>query len=97
MTSRTTAHVPPHRKSRGTRVALPSTADLVARTAINGVLHPLRAGKVLIPSALGALRHVAELPGKIAGGVAAALAPGSGSLFAPSTRFNGAADTATGV
>ena len=71
--------------------ALPSTADLVARTTINGVLHPLRAGKVLIPSALGALRHVAELPGKIAGRVAATLAPGSGSFFAPSTRFNGAA------
>src|SRR5215208_4755038 len=71
--------------------ALPSTADLVARTAINGVLHPLRAGKVLIPSALGALRHIAELPGKIAGGVAATLGPGSGSFFAPSTRFNGAA------
>lgn len=70
---------------------LPSTADLIARTTINGVLHPLRAGKVLIPSALGALRHVAELPGKIAGGVAATLAPGSGSFFAPSTRFNGAA------
>ena len=70
--------------------ALPSTADLVARTAINGALHPLRAGKVLIPGALGALRHIAELPGKIAGGVAAALDPGSGSLFAPTTRFNGA-------
>jgi diacylglycerol O-acyltransferase / wax synthase len=25
--------------------ALPSTADLLSRTAINGVLHPLRAGK----------------------------------------------------
>ncbi|WP_123024221.1 WS/DGAT/MGAT family O-acyltransferase [Mycolicibacterium stellerae] len=73
--------------------ALPSTADLVARTAINGVLHPLRAGKVLVPGALGvlgALRNIAELPGKIAGGLAAALAPGSSSLFAPSTRFNGA-------
>lgn len=70
--------------------ALPSTSDLVARTAINGVLHPLRAGKILIPGALGALRHVAELPGKIAGGVAAALDQGSSSLFAPSTRFNGA-------
>jgi diacylglycerol O-acyltransferase / wax synthase len=69
--------------------ALPTTADLVARTAINGVLHPLRAGKVLIPSALGALRHIADLPGKLAGGVATALDPGSGSLFAPSTRFNG--------
>ena len=71
--------------------ALPSTADLVSRTAINGVLHPLRAGKVLIPSAFNALRHIAELPGKLAGGVAATLAPGSGSLFAPSTRFNEAA------
>jgi diacylglycerol O-acyltransferase len=70
--------------------ALPSTADLVARTAINGLLHPLRAGMVLIPGALGALRNIAELPGKIAGGVAAALAQGSGSPFAPSTRFNGA-------
>ena len=71
--------------------ALPSTADLVSRTAINGVLHPLRAGKVLIPSAFNALRHIAELPGKLAGGVAATLAPRSGSLFAPSTRFNDAA------
>ena len=68
---------------------MPSTAELVAGTAINGVLHPLRAGKILIPSALGALRNVAELPGKIVGGVATALDPGSGSLFAPSTRFNG--------
>ena len=69
--------------------ALPSTADLVSRTAINGVLHPLRAGKLLIPSAFGALRHLVDLPGKIAGGLSAALAPGSGSVFAPSTRFNG--------
>ena len=71
--------------------ALPSTADLVSRTAVNGVLHPLRAGKVLIPSAFNALRHIAELPGKLAGGAAATLAPESGSLFAPSTRFNDAA------
>jgi WS/DGAT/MGAT family acyltransferase len=70
---------------------LPSTADLVSRTAINGVLHPLRAGKILIPSALGALRHVAELPGKLAGGMLATMGPGSSWLFAPSTRFNGAA------
>jgi diacylglycerol O-acyltransferase len=69
--------------------ALPSTADLVSRTAINGVLHPLRAGKVLIPGALGALRHIGELPAKVVGGLAAALGPESGSLFAPSTRFNG--------
>ena len=71
--------------------ALPSTADLVSRTVINGMLHPLRAGKVLIPSAFSALRHIAELPGKLAGPVAATLAPGSGSLFAPRTRFNEAA------
>jgi diacylglycerol O-acyltransferase len=71
--------------------ALPSTADLVSRTAINGALHPLRAGKVLIPSAFSALRHIARRPGKLAGGVAATLAPGTGSLFAPSTRFNDAA------
>jgi WS/DGAT/MGAT family acyltransferase len=70
--------------------ALPSTTDLVSRTAINGVLHPLRAGRVLVPSAFNALRHLAELPGRLAGGVAATLAPGSGSLFAPSTRFNNA-------
>jgi WS/DGAT/MGAT family acyltransferase len=68
--------------------ALPSTADLVSRTAINGVLHPMRAGKVLVPSAFDALRHLAELPRRLAGGVAATLAPGSGSVFAPSTRFN---------
>jgi diacylglycerol O-acyltransferase / wax synthase len=40
--------------------ALPSTADLLSRTAINGVLHPLRAGKVLIPGAIGALRHIGD-------------------------------------
>ena len=71
--------------------ALPSTADLVSRTAINGVLYPLRAGRILIPSALNGLRHIAELPGKLGGGVAATLASGSGSLFAPTTRFNDAA------
>jgi WS/DGAT/MGAT family acyltransferase len=70
--------------------ALPSTTNLVSRTAINGVLHPMRAGKVLVPSAFNALRHLAELPRRLAGGVAATLAPGSGSLFAPSTRFNNA-------
>ena len=68
--------------------ALPSTADLVSRTAINGVLYPVRAGKVVIPSALRAVRHLAALPGKVVGGVTSALRPGSGSLFAPATRFN---------
>ena len=69
---------------------LPSTADLVSRTAVNGALHPLRASKIVIPSAFNALRHIGGLPGKVADGVAATLAPGSGSLFAPRTRFNDA-------
>ena len=71
--------------------ALPSTASLVSRTAINGALYPVRAGKVVIPGALKAVRHLAELPGKLAGGVASTVAAGSGSLFAPTTRFNDSA------
>src|ERR1700676_4458259 len=69
--------------------ALPSTSDLVARTAINIALYPLRVGKVLLPNALNAIRHLHTLPGALASGVAATLAPGSGSLFSPATRFNG--------
>src|SRR6202023_1186210 len=69
--------------------ALPSTTDLVARTAINAAMYPLRVGKVLIPGAINALRHLHTLPSALAGGVAATLSPGTGSLFAPSTRFNG--------
>ena len=42
---------------------LPSTTDLITRTAVNTALYPLRAGKVLIPSTVKALRHVAALPG----------------------------------
>ena len=68
--------------------ALPSTASLLSRTAINGALYPVRAGKVVIPGALKAVGHLAELPGKLAGGVASTVAGGSGSLFAPTTRFN---------
>jgi WS/DGAT/MGAT family acyltransferase len=74
--------------------ALPSTSDLVARTATNIALYPLRVGKVLIPNAfnaLGALRHLHKLPGALASGVAATFAPQSGSLFPPATRFNGSA------
>ena len=64
----------------------------MSRTAINGALYPLRAGKVVIPSAFNALRHLAELPGKLAGGVALDTGPRrSGSLFAPTTRFNDSA------
>ena len=91
MTSRLTARVRTAGKALETRNAAvdngPRLADSDRR-----VLHPLRAGKILIPSAFNVLRHIAELPGKLAGGVAATLTPGSGSLFAPSTRFN---DTAT--
>src|SRR6202051_1527876 len=53
--------------------ALPSTTDLVARAAINVALYPLRVGKVLIPGAINALRHLHTLPGALAGGVAATL------------------------
>jgi WS/DGAT/MGAT family acyltransferase len=70
---------------------LPSTSDLVARTATNIALYPLRAGKVLLPGAFNALRHLHSLPGALASGVASTLTPGSGSLFAPATRFNGSA------
>jgi diacylglycerol O-acyltransferase len=70
---------------------LPSTSDLVARTATNIALYPLRVGKVLLPSAFNAIRHLPTLPRTLALGVAAALGPGSGSLFAPDTRFNGSA------
>ena len=67
---------------------LPSYASLLARTAINGALYPLRAGKVLAPTALKAVGQLARLPAKLAGGVASTLAGGAGSAFAPTTRFN---------
>jgi len=66
---------------------LPSTADLLARTAINAALHPLRAGTVLV-SAPKAVRGLAGLPGKLVGGVASRVAGGSVSSFPPKTRFN---------
>lgn len=71
--------------------SLPSTTDLVTRTATNIALYPLRASRVVIPNALKAIRHLPALPGAVAGGVAAALTPGKGSILAPSTRFNGSA------
>jgi len=69
--------------------ALPSTSDLLARTATNLALYALRAGKVLIPNSFKVLRHLPALPGALASGVAATLAPKRGSLFLPATRFNG--------
>ena len=70
--------------------ALPSTASLLSRTAINVALYPLRAGKVLVPNGVKVVRQLAGLPGKLAGGVASTLVGGAGSPFAPPTRFNGA-------
>jgi WS/DGAT/MGAT family acyltransferase len=70
---------------------LPSTTDLVTRTATNIALYPLRVSKVVVPTAFNAMRHLHTLPGALASGVKSALAPGSGSPFAPATRFNGSA------
>ena len=67
---------------------LPSTANLLTRTAINAALYPLRASKAIAPTTLKAVRQLAGLPGKLAGGVASTLAGGAGSAFAPTTRFN---------
>lgn len=67
---------------------LPSTATLVSKTAVNIAQYPLRAGSLVVPSALNAVRQLTGLPAKLAGGIASALGPGSGSVFAPTTRFN---------
>jgi diacylglycerol O-acyltransferase / wax synthase len=72
-------------ESRWRPTPLPSTASLLSRTAMNGALHPFRAGRVLVPSALRAVRG---LPGKLGGGAATGSANEKGSLFAPKTRFN---------
>ncbi len=77
---------PAHRFEPG---PLPSTSDLIVRTATNVALYPLRATKVLIPSAFKAIRRLHTLPGALASGVASTLGPGSGSLLSPATRFNG--------
>ncbi|AKK28448.1 wax ester/triacylglycerol synthase family O-acyltransferase [Mycobacterium sp. EPa45] len=77
---------PPHRFAPR---PLPSTSDLVARTATNIARYPLRVSKVLIPSAFNALRHLHALPGAVVSGVTSALGPSSGSVFSPPTRFNG--------
>ncbi|MDT5308346.1 MAG: diacylglycerol O-acyltransferase / wax synthase [Mycobacterium sp.] len=67
---------------------LPSTTDLLARTAINVAMYPLRAGAVLASSAPKAARGLAGLPGKLVGGVVSGLAGGSVPSFPPKTRFN---------
>jgi diacylglycerol O-acyltransferase / wax synthase len=69
---------------------LPSTASLLSRTAANGALYPLRAAKVMLPTAVRIVGQLAGLPGKVASGVASTLGGGAESPFAPTTRFNDA-------
>ncbi len=68
--------------------ALPSTVELMSRTAVNGALYPLRASRVMSRSALKTMGQLACLPGKLAGGIGSTFGSGSGSIFAPPTRFN---------
>jgi diacylglycerol O-acyltransferase / wax synthase len=68
--------------------ALPTTARLLSRTAINAALYPLRAGTVLASSAPKIARGLAGLPGKLVGGVASRVAVGSVPSLPPKTRFN---------
>src|SRR6201996_7673164 len=67
---------------------VPSTRDLLGRTAMNVAMHPLRAGRVLASSAPKALLGLAVLPGKLIGGVASRVATGSVPSLPPKTRFN---------
>jgi diacylglycerol O-acyltransferase / wax synthase len=66
---------------------LPSTADLLSRTAIKAALYPLRAGTVLASSAPKAVRGLAGLPGKLISRVYRIPELGAPS-FPPKTRFN---------
>ncbi len=70
---------------------LPSTSELVTRTATNIALYPLRASRVVIPNVFKALRHLPAVPGALVSGISSTLAPSGGSIFAPATRFNGSA------
>lgn len=65
--------------------SLPSTADLVSRTALNGALYPARAGRVLVSNAPKLVRGLIGLPGKVFGGL---VSDGSRPTFPPKTRFN---------
>jgi diacylglycerol O-acyltransferase / wax synthase len=68
--------------------ALPTTANLLSRTAINAALYPLRVGRVLASNAPKVIGGLAGLPGKLVGGVASRVAEGSLPSFPPKTRFN---------
>lgn len=67
---------------------LPSTGDLLARTAINAVLHPMRASRVLASSAPKLVRGFAGASGKLAGGAVSRIANRSVPSLPPKTRFN---------
>ncbi len=66
---------------------LPTTANLMSRTAIKAALYPLRASTVLASSAPKAVRGLAGLPGKLVSGVSRMAEIGTPS-FPPKTRFN---------
>jgi diacylglycerol O-acyltransferase / wax synthase len=66
---------------------LPTTANLLSRTAIKAALYPLRASTVLASSAPKAVRGLAGLPGKLVSGVSKMAEIGAPS-FPPKTRFN---------
>jgi diacylglycerol O-acyltransferase / wax synthase len=74
--------------SRWQHGPLPSTAQLLSRTAINAALQPLRAGTVLASSVPDAVRASAGLPGKLIRGVVSRVARGAVPSFPPKTRFN---------
>jgi diacylglycerol O-acyltransferase / wax synthase len=70
---------------------LPTTANLLSRTAINAALHPMRASAVFASSAPKAIRGLAGLPGRLVGGVVSTVAKGTEGVvpsFPPKTRFN---------
>lgn len=66
---------------------LPSTVNLLSRTAIKSALYPMRAGAVLASSAPKAVRGLAGLPGKLISSVSKIPEIGTRS-FPPKTRFN---------
>ncbi|HWF68294.1 MAG TPA: WS/DGAT domain-containing protein, partial [Mycobacterium sp.] len=66
---------------------LPTTANLLSRTAIKAALYPVRAGTVLASSAPKAVRGLAGLPGKLISG-ASKIPEFAAPSFPPKTRFN---------
>ncbi len=66
---------------------LPTTANLLSRTAIKAALYPLRAGTVFASSVPKAVRGLAGLPGKLVGTVSR-LAEFGAPSFPPRTQFN---------